>query len=112
MAVITGVLVHENSGVTSVTWPVITTADTGSSVEVGHLEDITIHVVGAGTAVLEGSNNNVNFVAVGAGAMAANSLNSVGPGATLSTVSPRYLRIGTVAGATVTVVLQGKRRIS
>src|SRR6185369_17969629 len=103
MSVITPTVV-DTPRMRTVTWTSITTADTGAKVDVSDLEDIkTFHVVGAGTAQLQRSNDGTNFVTDGA-AMAANSVNDKGPTAV------QWYSIGTVATNTVTVIMTAKRK--
>jgi hypothetical protein len=88
---------------TAVTWTNITTADTGGNVQLDEHEDIkAVQVVGSGTAQLRASNDGTNFANVGS-ALAANSITAV-------TMPSKYINIGTVATATVTVILHVQRR--
>lgn len=102
MAAIKGKRVDDDNGGVTITWAAVTTADTGAPVSVGDLVDVTVHVVGAGTAQMQGSNDASNFVSIGS-ALAANSLN------TLSTLV-KYIQFSTIATNTVTIVLFGRKR--
>lgn len=101
MATIPGVRDDGPNATATITWTAITTSDSGGAVEVDELIERTIHVVGSGTAQLQGSNNNSNWVDIGA-ALGANSLSQM-------TVNPKYIRFNTIATATVTIILVGKR---
>lgn len=97
MAVIKPVKTDNGNGVHIWTWTAITTADTGDAVESARYTEKTFHVIGAGNAQIQGSNDGTNYVAIGSAA-AANSLTQIA-------VNPRFLNIGTVAAATVTIIL-------
>lgn len=88
---------------TTITWAAITTADVGDTVDISDFDGgLTIHVVGAGTAQFQRSNDNVNFVSWGA-ALAANTITDQ------AETRAKFLKISAVAAATVTVILTGRR---
>ena len=89
------------SKVATLTWTSVTTSDTGAKVFIGNLVDVVVHVVGSGTAQMRGSNDGTNFVNIGS-ALAANSLNALA-------FVPAWIDFGTIASATVTIVLKGRR---
>lgn len=102
MAAIKGIRADNNDGTVSITWTSVTTSDTGAPVSIGDIRDPVVHVVGSGTAQMRGSNDGSNFVNMGS-ALAANSLNAVSP-------TVKYIDFSTIASATVTIVLHGKRQ--
>lgn len=102
MAVIGGKRVENDDGSVSITWTAVTTADSGAPASIGDIDEPNVHVVGSGTAQMQGSNDGTNFVSIGS-ALAANSLNQL-------SVFPKYIQFSTIASATVTIVLHGKRK--
>lgn len=102
MATINGVRVDNADQSTTITWSDVTTSDSGGEVMIRDLEAITIHVVGGGTAQLQGSNNGTDYVSIGA-ALAANSL-------TQMSVHPEWIQFSTIATDTVDIILTGRRR--
>lgn len=101
MATIVATRVDGESFNATVTWTSVTTADIAGAVDVSDLVERTVHIVGSGTAQLQGSNNNSNWVDIGA-ALAANTLTQLD-------VNSRYIRFNPIASATVTIILHGKR---
>lgn len=93
----------------------LTTSDTGTAVDISDLECITVHNIGSGTAQIEVSNDGTNFVGLQAnlalppttGPMAANTIFSFPAG-----FNPRFMRVGTVAGASVVVIATGQKFIN
>jgi hypothetical protein len=103
MAVITPTRV-DSYYATTITWTNITTADTGAAVQLDEHEDVKAVQVtsgGAGTAQLRASNDGTNFANVGS---------ALAVGITAVTMPSKYINIGTVATATVTVILHVQRR--
>jgi hypothetical protein len=93
----------------------LTTSDTGVAVDISDLDDITVQVTsgGAGTAQIEVSNDNANFV----GLTAALALGTPAPmvvGMQFLPVGfcPRFIRPNAVAAASVVVTITGKKRIN
>jgi hypothetical protein len=102
MATVNGIRQDHEDGSCTITWTGVTTSDTGGEVRIVGLEDITIHVVGSGTAQLAGSNDGTNYVSIGS-ALAANSI-------TQMAVHPIWISFTTIASATVTIILTARRR--
>jgi hypothetical protein len=89
---------------TTITWPAVTTSDTGSPVDISEFEGpLTIHVVGSGTAQMQRSNDGINYVSWGS-ALAANSMNDQ------AETRAKFLKISAVATATVSVILTGRKK--
>jgi len=89
----------------TVTWSTITTSDTGAVIDTYDLEAAkSFHQItaGAATAQLQHSNDGTNWVSLGS-AVAANTI-------TEAVTSARYIKIGTVASATCSVIMTAKRR--
>lgn len=105
MAVLLGARV-DTPLATTITWGPITTADTGAPVNLSEFAEIkSVHVFasgGGGTAQMRRSNDGINFVNFGA-AFAGDSVNDF-------TTACKFMDIGAVATATVTVILTASKK--